>query len=354
MVQYSTLQYVTVDMFDIWRRMMKGSERKKHQEVELTPDDVITDTERESIELLETVNATQKELNTLFDTMTESGDVTAFEKEVTAKVRSYKRATSNLLKSYYMVRSFGDELSARWHDLTKGRKRRLIPSAPANAVIDMEEKKNKHFAQGLNMYKLLILCYMGSFAGVVIEMLWCLLTRGYIESRAGLVYGPFNLLYGVGAVALTAALYKYRNKKRWISFLGGMAIGSVVEYVCSWGQELLFGSRSWDYSHMPFNINGRICLLYSVFWGVLGVLWVKSLYPRVAGLVLKLPDKAGKITVWVLTAFFIVNAAVTVLAVYRWSMRVDMVAPGNEFWEFIDARFPNERMERIFANMDFN
>ena len=45
-------------------------------------------------------------------------------------------------------------------------------------------------------------------------------------------------------------------------FFGGIIVGSVVEYICSLGQEIIFGSRSWDYSHMPFNINGRICLLY--------------------------------------------------------------------------------------------
>ena len=130
-------------------------------------------------------------------------------------------------------------------------------------------------------------------------------------------------------------------------------IGSVVEYVCSWGQEALFGSRSWDYSNIPFNLNGRICLLYSVFWGVLGVLWIKDLYPRMAKWILKIPNRAGKILTWCLVAFLAVNAAVTCVAVARWSQRVQGKEAGNSFWSFVDERFPDERMERIFANMEF-
>ncbi|MGN1347117.1 MAG: putative ABC transporter permease, partial [Eubacteriales bacterium] len=223
----------------------------------------------------------------------------------------------------------------------------------ANSVIDLTEQKTHHFTQGLNGYKLLWICYIGSFAGVVVESLWCILQNGHLESRAGLVYGPFNLLYGAGAVALTAALYRFRNHGRWLSFLGGMTVGSAVEYLCSLGQEMLFGSRSWDYSNMPFNLNGRICLLYSAFWGALGVLWVKNIYPRMANWILKLPEKQGKILTWALAAFFVFNAAVSLVAVYRWSGRLSGAAAANAFWRLIDTRFPDTRMERIFANMVF-
>ena len=223
----------------------------------------------------------------------------------------------------------------------------------ANSEIDYAEKKNNHFAQGINIYKMIYICLIGSFAGVVIEMLWCLLRNGYIESRAGLVYGPFNLLYGVGAIALSATLYRYRNRGGWLSFLGGMIVGSVVEYLCSWGQEALIGSRSWDYSAMPFNINGRICLLYSVFWGFLGYWWIKYLYPLLAKAILHIPNRLGKNLSWVIVSFFIVNSLVSVIAVFRWSQRIEGILPSNAFWEFIDFRFTDERMSRIFANMEF-
>ena len=275
--------------------------------------------------------------------------------EVSYEVAVLDVAASYLRKAHQKVTSSSDELESRMRDIEKShRKRRFIKAAPANSVIDLREEQSDHFAKGMNFYKLFLVCFIGSFAGVVVELLWCMLTRGYIESRSGLVYGPFNLLYGAGAVMLMLALYRYRNRNSLISFFGAMIVGSAVEYACSWGQEMLFGSRSWDYSNVPFNLNGRICLLYAVFWGFLGVLWIKKIYPRMAKLILKIPNKVGKIVTWALVAFMVFEAAVTVVAVDRWSERINGVEASNKFEEFVDERFPDQRMERIFANMEFN
>ena len=259
-----------------------------------------------------------------------------------------------LAQSYQSVVGLEDELGARVRDVRKSRDRKWYASnPPANAAIDLAEERTDHFAQGINIYKILLVCIAGSFAGVVIEMMWAYARYGLIESRRGLVYGPFNLLYGAGAVFLTLALYKYRNKGRIWSFLGGFIVGSALEYACSWGQETLLGSRSWDYSSFPLNLNGRICFTYSVFWGILGIVWIKDLYPRMAKWILKIPNKWGKGLTWALTVFMIFNVIVSCVTVARWASRRQDVPPSNSFWEFVDERFPNERMERIFANMSF-
>ncbi len=320
-------------------------------EQSIVPEEM-SDIEKESLRLVEVANATQAEMSEFYTQMLkEDFD----EAEARNQSNSLKRATANIAKSLSQTYIISDELNARWNDIRKqGKKHRLIASAPANATIDYNESNSGHFAKGMNLYKLLLICFVGSFVGVIIELLWCLITNGYIESRSGLVYGPFNLLYGIGAVALTVCLYKFRNRGAWISFLGGMIVGSVVEYICSWGQELLFGSRSWDYSHMPFNINGRICLLYSVFWGLLGVLWIKNIYPRMAKWILKIPNRIGKIGTWVLVVFFVFNAFMSGASMYRWAQRTEGIAPSNSFWVFMDERFPDERMEKVYANMEFS
>jgi len=314
---------------------------------------IMSELEEKSKAALDVLNDEKEKLNDLYERITEAEDPCLYSEETEEKLKELRRSSLNLKKAYQKCLGYTDELNARWKDISKGKRRRLIPAAPANAVIDLQEMKSHHFASGLNIYKILLICYCGSFLGVIIEMMWCLIRNGYIESRAGLVYGPFNLLYGLGAVALSAALYRYRNKGSWLSFLGGMVIGSVVEYLCSYLQELAFGSRSWDYSHLPFNINGRICLMYSVFWGVLGVLWIKSLYPRFAKMILRIPNKWGKVITYILTVFFIINATVTLIAVIRWSQRIDLIPAEDPFLEFIDQRFTDARMEKIFANMIF-
>ncbi len=320
----------------------------------------VSELEKESIFLLDKISNTEEHLQDVYmnldieDDSFNGNEEEYTEKEVLKYCNSYERASKNIIKSYIKIVGMYDELSARWKDLQRIKKDRLLPTAPANSIIDIKENNLNHFAKGMNMYKIMLLCFMGSFFGVIVELIWCLLRYGYIESRSGLVYGPFNLLYGAGAVFLSLALYRFRNNGAWLSFIGGFVVGSVLEYICSWGQETLLGSRSWDYSMMPFNLNGRICLLYSFFWGFLGVLWMKTVYPWMAELILKMPNKSGKIATWAVTIFLIINSVVSLVAVYRWSERVDLVPADNSFWEFIDTRFPNERMERIFANMVFD
>lgn len=248
-----------------------------------------------------------------------------------------------------------DELKARLKDTVNSNKKGfLISRAPANGTIDYREEKTQHFARGINFYKLFLVFFVGSFAGVIVEMLWCFVRHGHFESRTGLVYGPFNPVYGTGALCLSWVLYEYRNRSAIYSFLGGFITGSVVEYVCSFVQETLFGSTSWDYSNVPLNINGRICLLYSIFWGFLGVFWIKSVYPRFSIWVLKIPNRIGKALVWILLAFMLFDTAVSGIAVYRWSERVKGKESSSAFESFLDRRFTDERMQRIYPNMVFH
>lgn len=303
-------------------------------------------------ELLKSVERTKNSMEHLYEEMASTEDPSEYKEEIERRLSSYKRANQSISRAYYHAAAMSDELATRWGELGGKRKKRFW-RAPANSTIDLYERRSDHFAKGMNVYKLLLVLYIGSFVGVVFEMLWCLITNGYLESRAGLVLGPFNLLYGVGAVAMTLSLYRFRNHGKWLSFLGGFFVGSVVEYLCSWVQELVFGSVSWDYSHMPFNLNGRICLFYSVLWGVLGVLWVKSIYPRLAKLILKIPDRVGKMLTWVLLGFFAVNLLLSILAILRWSQRLGGNPSSGGLWDLMDALFPNGAMEKIYANMIF-
>ena len=328
---------------------MKEKKHNSNQQSPQTPE-LVLPIEHDSVQILTAAEDVRKQMQEYFPRMLQED----LESDAALRAESLKRASSNLSKASKTIYAVKDELAGRMKDIRQQRKKNMLLSAPANATIDQQEQEGDHFAKGLNGYKLLLVCFIGSFFGVIIEMLWCLVSRGYIESRAGLVYGPFNLLYGFGAVVLTVTLYKFRNRGAWISFLGGIIVGSVVEYVCSWGQELVFGTRSWDYSKMPFNINGRICLLYSIFWGILGVLWIKNLYPRMAKLILKIPNRVGKICTWVLLAFFVVNTVMSGIALTRWSQRNAGIPAANTFWQTIDERFPDERMEKVYANMVFS
>ena len=268
-------------------------------------------------------------------------------KDINREIERINKMADRYREAHKKLVEASDELSTRLRDTEKSTKRHFgIKNAPANGTIDFRENQIDHFARGINFYKLFIIFFSGSFVGVLIELLWCYLRNGYFESRSGLVYG-------IGALVLTMALYRYRNRSWTFSFIGGFVTGSVIEYFCSFFQELLFGSTSWDYSNIPFNLNGRICLLYSVFWGVLGIFWIKKIYPRIAGWILRIPDRVGKTVVWILLAFMVVNSAVSGAAVYRWAERTAGKEASGSLERVLDERFPDERMERIYANLEF-
>lgn len=219
--------------------------------------------------------------------------------------------------------------------------------------IEQAETRAGYFARGLNFYKLVLICFLAAFFGVVFETIWGYFKSGYAESQAGLVYGPFNMLYGIGGVLLAVFLYPLRRKNVLYAFLVGFVAGSGVEYACAWLEDVFFGCKSWDYSSLPFNLHGRICLAYSLIWGILGVLWVKLCYPWLCGIFLKIPDKLGKVFAWMAFSFLIINSIITLIAVFRWSQRINQIPPPGDFWAWIDQRFPDARMQSIFPNMDF-
>lgn len=106
------------------------------------------------------------------------------EEEARLHAESLKRASGSLSKSAREIYKMGDELSGRILDVKKERTDHILISSTSNATIDIRENESNHFAQGLNIYKLLLVCFIGSFLGVIIEMIWCLVRNGYIESRA--------------------------------------------------------------------------------------------------------------------------------------------------------------------------
>ncbi len=196
------------------------------------------------------------------------------------------------------------------------------------------------------VYIFLICCVVG-FA---VETLWCLIKNGYIESRKSLVYGPLSVAYGMGGVLLTAVLGKFKSSSLWKIFLISFAVGTVAEYICSLGQEIVFGSVAWDYSHLPLNINGRVCLLYSLFWVVLGIAWVKLIMPLTDKLIAFVPMKLSGVLIWAFIAFFVFDAGLSAVAALRWNERKEGLEPSNRMEVFLDEHFPNERMKEIYAN----
>ena len=153
-----------------------------------------------------------------------------------------------------------------------------------------ENKKRKCTILGISIWRLLAYFIIYSFIGFVLETLFGLVTKGVIESRRSSLYTPVCCIYGVGAVIMILGL-QYFKKNNYSLFFGGFIIGSIVEYVISLVGEFIFHIKWWDYSNMPFNINGRICIAFSFFWGILAIYLMSYLNPKIDELIDKIKTK---------------------------------------------------------------
>lgn len=244
------------------------------------------------------------------------------------------------------------EEATQWlgHSITDVVARRLQKAHP-QAVGRREKTKPTVFAQGCGYYKLFWLLIVGAFLGDIVETIFVRLTSGTWMSRSSLVWGQFSLVWGIAMAAATALLYRYRDKSDSFLFVFGTVLGGAYEYACSVFTEKLFGTVFWDYSKIPFNLGGRINLLYCFFWGIAAVIWLKRVYPILSGWIEKIPMKAGKVATWILTVFLVVDVVFTCGAMVRYQQRSQGVPAGNPVSSYLDAAFPDEWMEQRYQNM---
>ncbi len=206
------------------------------------------------------------------------------------------------------------------------------------------------FAYGCSFHKILWIFVLGAFFGDLTETVFCRITMDRWMSRSSVVYGPFSLVWGIGVAGATILLYQYRNREDRYIFLAGTFLGGAYEYICSVFTELAFGTVFWDYSKIPFNLGGRINLLYCFFWGIAAWVWMKLLYPKVSSWIEEVPKKAGTFLSYVVLIFMVWNVLVSGLALARYSERAQGIPAENRVSVWIDKTFPDQRMEAIYPN----
>lgn len=213
------------------------------------------------------------------------------------------------------------------------------------------EGAEKPFGCGLCFTKLFWLFMIGNVAGFLMETFWAFFIQRRVELRVGLVWGPFIPVYGFGAVIMTLLLYRFYKKRDLVTFAAAAVVGAAFEYFCSLFQELAFGTVSWEYSGTTANIGGRTNLMYALIWGVLGLLWVKDLYPRISKLIEKIPKKIGSPLTVILCVFMIADMFVSGTAVIRRGQRMKGIPANGGYEMWLDKHFDDKYLDFVYPNM---
>ena len=127
-----------------------------------------------------------------------------------------------------------------------------------------------------------------SFCGWIWETCYCSIVERHYVPR-GFLYGPVCPIYGVGFLLMVLFFIPFQDHLV-LFYLVSCVVMTAWEYLVGWFLEATTHIKYWDYSHMPFNIKGRICLPVSLFWGVLAYLAVFGIHPHVVRLMARVPD----------------------------------------------------------------
>ena len=226
--------------------------------------------------------------------------------------------------------------------------RRMAKAHPALTFVRPKRQQTDTFAAGCSPYKIILLFFIGAFLGDITETIFCRVTGGEWMSRSSVVWGPFSIVWGLAIAMVTQLLYRYKDKPASWLFVMGTLLGGAYEYLCSVFTEVVFGAVFWDYSAIPFNLGGRINLLYCFFWGFAAIAWFKVLFPPISACIEKLPPRGGRVLTWALCIFMAADIAVSSAALVRYNDRLNGVPASNSVEVYLDGHYGNDRMHQVY------
>ena len=173
---------------------------------------------------------------------------------------------------------------------------------------------------GMTFYQICCFFIIYSVIGWIVEVAYHAVTLGKVVNR-GFLNGPLCPVYGFGMLAvLSIAWFIPKNAagqpNTILLFLAGMTFTTLVELFAGWILDKAFHARWWDYSNVPMNLNGYICVKFSIIWGLAVLFAVKFFHPLVEKFsVASIPPKIGWIIIAVVYAILFADVGITIAIV---------------------------------------
>ena len=209
---------------------------------------------------------------------------------------------------------------------------------------NVKDEKNKTLRKIVKIFWVFII---GSVIGYLLEMVVGLVQNGHFVSKQGLIYGPFSQVYGAGLVVYYLVIPKSKN---WLKiFLFSMFLGGITEYVFSYMQEVFFGTVSWDYHNLWFNLNGRTSILHCIYWGIGGILFMKYIKPYLEKIDNFYNKKWYKIITVLLAIFILFDIILSGMACFRQVERKENVEAKTNIGIFLEKYYPDEVLNKIYS-----
>ena len=190
---------------------------------------------------------------------------------------------------------------------------------------------------------ILLLIAIYSFGGWIIETIYkSILQRQFVNS--GFLIGPICPIYGIGALIMLICL-EWLKGKPILLFLAAFLILSIWEYIVGFLLEKVFKTKYWDYSNLKFNIHGRVCLKNSIYWGILGVIFIQCIHPFIENIVLKIPDNVATTICIIIYIAIAIDSMISIGTILKLSETINNVEELK-----LKAKEALEELKQITAN----
>ena len=175
-----------------------------------------------------------------------------------------------------------------------------------------------------NIYQAVWIFIIYAFLGWCSEVAFAAVNKGKFVNR-GFLNGPVCPIYGVGMLIVVLCLWNLRDRPLLL-FLGSALLTTALEFVTGFVLERFFHDKWWDYSDMPFNIKGYVCLKFTILWGLAASFIIGAIHRFIYMLIEKTPFVLGVILLAVFSAAFIADFTVTLTALVKLPKKLKAMA----------------------------
>lgn len=200
------------------------------------------------------------------------------------------------------------------------------------------------------MYNFLWYFVIFSFLGWCMEVAYHAVCCGDFSNR-GFLNGPVCPIYGFGAVLLILLLRPF-SKSLSLLFVCAVVITSLLEFLTGYVLEKSFNMKWWDYSDIPFNIKGYICLKFSLAWGAAGTFLVRVVLPLCDRVIDIIPFTVGAILLAVAGACYLADAVYTVIILRSFKQRIKLAEKISVRLRQISNEIGEHISDSVFDIMD--
>ncbi len=202
----------------------------------------------------------------------------------------------------------------------------------------------------MSIYYSILYFFVYGFLGWCTEVIFAAFKQHRFVNR-GFLNGPICPIYGVGVTLVIACLEAFQSNLLLL-YISSVILVTVLEGVTGWAMDKLFHNKWWDYSKLPFNIGGYVCLLFSLIWGVACIFIVYFVHPLIHQVLSLIPHTAGIALIAILGIALLSDIIVTTSAIVKFNQYLELLKHITDELHAISNQIGAELYQNVMHVLD--